>query len=125
MNEQKRRWGKGAIALIATAVVFLLVAGSSGTLWIIERDEHSATSEQLPGLRAQVHEARTKLRDAEGRTKTMSDKLQEIVNQERAHDIVRERRTNCATAGRDFAGALRSGDDKAYEDAHYRLQLWC
>jgi hypothetical protein len=122
---QKPRRGKGAIVLIAAAVVFLMAAGAFGTLWILERDDHRATTEQLTGPRAQAAEAKTKLREAEDKRKAIGDKLQDTVTRERTLDITLDKFMNCADAGLKWANAVRARDEAAQSEPRSRISHWC
>jgi hypothetical protein len=125
MNEQKPRWGKGAVVLIAAAVVFLLAGGAFGTLWILERNDHSATTEQLTGSRTQAEAARTKLKEADDKRKAIADKLQDAVTKERTQVVTNDRYRPCADASRVFANAVRAQDSNALEKSIPDLTLFC
>jgi uncharacterized protein (DUF3084 family) len=125
MTGQKPRWGRNAVVLIAAAVVFLLAAGTFGTLWIIERNDHSAASEQLTGARTEAEQARTKLRDAESKRKAINDKLQETVGKERTQKQLRDKYANCAASGREFANFIRTLNEPAVDGAVTRIENTC
>lgn len=64
MSEQRPVRAKGVVAVLAVTIVFLLAAGTFGTLWVMEKGGHSATSERLTGARTQVDDLRAKGKNA-------------------------------------------------------------
>jgi len=125
MNDQKPRRGKGAVVLIAAAVIFLLAAGAFGTLWILERNDHSATTTQLTDSRTQAGTANAKLKEADDKRKAMADKLQEAVTQERSQEVANDKYRPCAEASRVLASAVRAEDNAAVEKAIPDMTIFC
>jgi uncharacterized membrane protein len=103
MSEQRPPRAKGVVPILAIAIVFLLTAGTFGTLWVLEKVEHSATEERLTGARTQVQDLTAKGKDAEDRYRLDLKEAADLSLKVSYLDGLEE----CAVATRKLATSLR------------------
>lgn len=112
--------------VIVLAVVFLLAAGTFGTLWFVERGDHRTTAEQLndretrlADVQAKLDKAQKDLKDADARTMNASSgraKLEDDLTQARLQiDSLSKDRSLCDKAGRAFVRGLSPGGTGAMD----------
>lgn len=92
------------------AVVFVLAAGTFGTLWLLERNGHSKTVEELTTLRTEADGAKTQLAEAEKKRAEWDKKIVDVSNARvEAEDAARSSH-DCVEAARKWVQLPTAAD---------------
>ncbi|MCE7005588.1 hypothetical protein LWC34_22570 [Kibdelosporangium philippinense] len=121
MTEQRRR---PIVPLVAVAL-FVLTAGTFGTLWLLERAEHSTVSEQLTAVEAESNDVKAKLAVAQEKQDGLDKRNVEVSNAKRTAETAAYNNRDCAKATREMHIAGAAGNVAEYQTKWEYAYYYC
>lgn len=84
------------------AGVFVLAAGTFGTLWLLERSDHRKAADELTSLRAEADGVRAQVAEAEKKRAEWDKKIMDVSNARLAAESVAYSSRRCVDAAREW-----------------------
>ncbi|RSM74346.1 hypothetical protein DMH04_40090 [Kibdelosporangium aridum] len=116
---------KRMIVPLVVLVLFVLAAGTFGTLWLLERGDHSKVSEELTVVRTETDGVRAKLSEAEKKQADLDKQVTEAGNARRTAETTAWANEDCAKATKEMNAAALARDLKLFEEKFDNAWFHC